>query len=176
MDSSLAGEAAEAAGEGSSALRDGMAALRLSDCKENLVADGAAVGVCGRQLREPGAEAAALQPLGSSRAAAVGAAVEADAAAEAALASGLPDQDSFGVYADSDGCSLPRMGSPTSRAVSPEVAGEEEAGFVTPLQQAPALGAEGAPLLVDPFSPGFHARMLACLEPSVAEVRLRGWC
>ncbi|PRW05791.1 mitotic checkpoint serine threonine- kinase BUB1 [Chlorella sorokiniana] len=162
------GMAAGVAGEGSSALRDGMAALRLSDCKENLVADGCAA-VTSRQLRDPGAEAAALQLLGSSRAALVGAAVEADAAAEAALGGGLPGQDSFGVYADSDGCSMPLLGSPTSRAVSPEAPAEEEAGFVTPLQQAAALGGEGAPLLADPFSPGFHPRMLACLEPSVAE-------
>lgn len=170
------GEAAEAAAsEGGSALRDGMAALRLSDCKENIVAEGCAAGISGRQLREPGIQAAALQPLDSQQAAAVGAAVEADAGAEAALAAGLPDQDSFGVYADSDGCSPPLMGSPTSRAVSPEVAAEAEAGFVTPVQQALVLGGEGAPPLADPFSPGFHARMLSCLEPAVAEVRL-GQC
>lgn len=169
--STMAECADDLTGEDSLALRDGMAALRLSDCKENLVADGCAAGACGRQLREPGVEAAALQPLGSGQAAAVGAAVQADAAAEAALAGGLPDQDSFGVYADSDGCSPPLMGSPTSRAVSPEAAAEEEAGFVTPVQQAAAVAEEGAPLLADPFSPGFHARMLSCLEPSVAEVR-----
>jgi hypothetical protein len=114
-----------------------------------------------------------------------------DAAAEAALAAGAGSAelapagggegqqqgDSFMVWADGEGDSPPLMASPAASAGadSPPVPTRDayEQDWLTPVQpqqeQQQGEGAEAAPL-VDPFSPTFQARMLACLEPAVSEV------
>lgn len=185
-----AGSAEQAAADsGDASLQLGMAGLQLSDCKENIVGEGAAaLGTSCRLACAEGA-AAALRPLGDARAEALGAACEADEAAEAALAAGgggdaqeLPQQDSFEVWGDGstsgDSCSLPRMGSPNLQpcgspvaAAAAQAAEEAAAGFLTPPPAAAAPGLAGQEVApVDPFSPGFQRRMLGCLEPAVAEV------
>ena len=81
------------------------------------------------------------------------------------------------VWADGEGDSPPLMASPAASAGadSPPVPTRDayEQDWLTPVQpqqeQQQGEGAEAAPL-VDPFSPTFQARMLACLEPAVSEV------
>lgn len=164
------------------ALQLGLQGLQLADVKENLPAGGCAwgaVGGTGCRLGDPAVAAAVLQPLGEARAAQLGAVVEADAEAEAALAEAgtaggaeLVRQDSFQVWED-DGDSQQQSGStPISALAEQQVAAAaaaaaaegDEAGYVTPLTAQP-------PALVDPFSPTFHARMLGCLEPAVPQAR-----
>ncbi|KAL4440602.1 hypothetical protein ABPG75_003603 [Micractinium tetrahymenae] len=166
------------------ALQMDMQGLQLADVKEN-VPQGECTpqpaGGSGRQLSDPAVAAAALQPLGEARVVALEVAVEADEAAEAALAEAataggaeLAQQDSFEVWADPEedggGQQQHLRATPiaaiaeqqvVAAAAAAAVAGEE-AGFVTPVvAQQPAL--------VDPFSPTFHARMLSCLEPAVSQ-------
>jgi hypothetical protein len=92
-----------------------------------------------------------LAPLGASRLDALGAVIEADPEAEAALAAapeGGEKGDDFAVFCDEGDAnhdSLPRMGSPTPLAVMADV--------------------------VDPFGPGFQSAMLANLDPPVEQVR-----
>ncbi|EFN53840.1 hypothetical protein CHLNCDRAFT_135925 [Chlorella variabilis] len=59
----------------------------------------------------------------------------------------------------------------TAHLLSPAGEVVAGAGFVTPVRQWPEGGAGEVPAL-DPFSPSFRGRMLACLEPAVAEVSL----
>lgn len=154
-------------------LQHGLAGLRLSDSKENLPVSGEerCAGADRRSLRIPAAAAAAaLQPLGEAQCGELGLALEADVAAEAALADaaalhGSSDGDEFAVYAEGSG-SPPLMGSPRLQLAG--AAEEAEEGFVTPVA-APASSGQAA--LVDPFSPTFQRRMLGCLEPAVGEVR-----
>jgi hypothetical protein len=170
--------------------------LQLSDCKENLMADPSAPAggsSCGRHLADPAVAAAVLQPLSEARAAALGLDLVFDAAAEAALAAGACSADlapagsgegqqqqggdGFMVWADGEGDSPPLMASPATSAGadSPPVPTRDayDQEWTTPVQpqQEQQQGDEvAAAPLVDPFSPTFQSRLLACLEPAVSEV------
>lgn len=167
------------------ALQLGLQGLQLADVKENVPcgerAPRAGSG-SGRRLGDPAVAAAALQPLGEARAAQLGVAVEADDAAEAALAEAataggaeLAQQDSFQVWADPEeedegDQQQPGLSSTPIAAIAEQqvaaaaaaAAAGDEAGYATPVAAQP-------PALVDPFSPAFHARMLGCLEPAVSQ-------
>lgn len=161
------------------ALQLGMQGLQLEDVKENVPHGECAPRSVGGSARCLGAVSAVLQPLGEARVAQLGVAVEADDAAEAALAEAgavgdaeLARQDSFLVWADPEeqdaagqqqagGTPTAAMAEQQVMAAAEAAAAGEEAGFMTPL---------AAQAVVDPFSPTFHARMLGCLEPAVSQV------
>ncbi|PSC71993.1 mitotic checkpoint serine threonine-kinase BUB1 [Micractinium conductrix] len=162
MGQSADGEAAQ--------LALGMQDLHLEG-KENPPAGEGGSGAAGsrRCLADPAVAAAALQPLGDARAGQLGVVLEADAAAEAALAAAAddvaaPPGDEFEVWADGE-CSSPMPMAASGAAIADEpaaAANEEKAGYLMPV-------AAGQPALVDPFSPTFQGRLLDCLDPAVSE-------
>jgi hypothetical protein len=194
------GGSARSGAGGSPTLTSHLRGLQLGDCKENLMADGAAAvgGSCRRQLCDPGAAAAVLQPLGEARVAALGGVeLELDDDAEVELAAGglLLEGDSFCVWPDGgeDEGSLPLMGSPAasggSHTGAPGEAATQQLGgaytpvgealqYATPVMQRRLSGGceeEEEEAVVEAFSPGLRGRMLCCLEPSVGQVSCRGW-